>query len=305
MTEVVEAKKWIETYQPVDENGLPVGPLQRFEADTQKELIEKLKAAHMNASVKLYQTRKAAKLGAVLEPDPDEPMQTFEERQLTADERVKVTKMLNDPATATEAYKIMMEAQFGASMDTIRAKFRQLEIDNRVDKIRDAIEQFVKETPEYVESQSNGESIKKYMEKHKLAYTAKNLKIAFEDLKDSGLLTVQAPKVEKTTPAPTVQPVVAAAPAPDGTIPQKVTETPGNSGQQPTADTQVPTEVRPKQSSSGLGRNNSSAVPDVVNVPKTAGITIRDINKMTAKEYQEALKDPEFRKQVDALYAKK
>jgi hypothetical protein len=299
MTDVAEApKKWIETYQPADENGLPVGPLQRFEADTQKELIEKLKAAHMNASVKLYQTRKAVKLGAVLEPDPDEPLQTFEERQLTAEERVKVTKMLNDPATATEAYKIMMEAQFGASAEVIRARFRQLEINNRVENIRDAIEQFVKETPEYVESQSNGELIKKYMEKHKLRYTAKNLKIAFEDLMESSLLTVQAPKVEKTTPAPAASAeLVAAAPAPEPAIPaQVITPAP--------AIPAVPTEVRPRQSSSGLGRSNSSAVPEVTAL-KTTGITIRDINKMTAKEYQESLKDPEFRKQVDALYAKK
>jgi len=66
----------------------------------------------------------------------------------------------------------------------------------------------------------------------------------------------------------------------------------------------VPTDVRPKNSSSGLGRSNSSGVPTDA-TPKAPGISIRDINRMSAAEYQKALQDPEFRKQVEALYAKK
>ncbi len=36
MTEVAIApKKWVREYQAKDESGLPIGPPQRFEADTQ------------------------------------------------------------------------------------------------------------------------------------------------------------------------------------------------------------------------------------------------------------------------------
>lgn len=288
---------WVESYQPTDENGLPVGPPQKFEGKTQQDLIEKLKAAHMNASVKLYQTRKAVKLGTVLEPDPEEPIQTFEERQLTADERVKVSKMLNDPATAAEAHQILLEAQFGAPLKTIRARLRDLEIQTRISAIRDAVEQFKIETPAYVESVSNGENLKQYMEKKNLRYTVKNLKIAFEDLVNDGLLTVRAPEPPKAAePQPAPVPPAAAAPVQVETIPQPVTNAP--------AIPVEPTDVRPRQSSSGLGRDNSSATSGGA-LPKTAGISIRDVNKMSAAEYHEALRNPEFRKQVDALYAKK
>src|SRR5258705_13097245 len=94
-----EKKKFTIQTQFKDEQGSPVGPLQYFEADSLEELLEKKDVAHQNAAVKLYETRKANKLGVALEPDKDEPIQTFEERPLTAEERVKLTKALNDPST--------------------------------------------------------------------------------------------------------------------------------------------------------------------------------------------------------------
>lgn len=299
MTEVaavLEKKKWVREYQPKDDSGNPIGPLQRFEADTQQELIDKLAAAHENASSKLYQTRRAVKLGAMLEPDPEEPINTFEPRQLTADERVKLTKDLSDPAKAAEAHRILLEAELGAPIETVREGLRDREIQKRVEAIRGAIAQFKRDTPEYVESETNSENMKKYMEKNNLRYTAKNLKIAFEDLSNDGLIVVQAPKAAVIEPVAAVTPAVTPAPATPEVIPPVATTAP--------AIPATPTEVRPKQSSSGLGRDNSSAAPGV-EAPKTLGITIRDINKMSATEYNEKLRDPEFRKAVEKLYEKK
>src|SRR5207237_141482 len=112
-------------------------------------------------------------------------------------------------------------------------------------------------------------TLNKYMEKKNLRYTAKNLKIAFEDLVNDDLLIVRAPKAAVIEPVAT--PVVAAAPATPEVIPPAATTTP--------AIPAVSTEVRPKSSSSGLGRDNSSAAPST-EAPKTIGITIRDINRM-------------------------
>jgi len=295
MTEVATVpKKWVREYQPKDENGYPIGPPQRFEADTQQELIDKLAAAHENASAALYKTRQQVKLGAMLEPDPEEPINTYEPRQLSADERVRLTKDLSDPAKSSEALRTLLEAELGAPMEAVRANQRETEISKRVAAIQTAIAQFKNDTPEYVECELNSGNMKKYMEKNKLRYTAKNLKIAFEDLKNSSLLTLQAPKAavtEAVTPVVTPAPVVPAAIPPASTTPPEI-------------PAQV-TEVRPKQSSSGLGRENSSAGPTGPTPPQTAGITIRDINKMSASEYNEKLRDPEFRKAVEKLYEKK
>jgi hypothetical protein len=294
MTEVATPKKWIREYQPKDENGYPVGPPQRFEADTQQELIDKLAAAHENASAALYKTRAQVKLGTLLEPDPEEPIRTFEARTLTADERIKLTKDLSDPARAAEAHRTLLEAELGAPLETVRTTLRDAEIQKRVESIKAAIDAFRKEHPEYIDSESNGDKIKKYMEKKNLRYSVKNLNIAFEDLKSDGLLTLQPPKAA-VPEAPAATPV-ATAPATPEVIPPAATTAP--------AIPATPTEVRPKQSSSGLGRENSSAAPSS-EAPKTVGITIRDINRMSAAEYQDKIRDPEFRKAVEKLYEKK
>lgn len=293
MTEVIEAKKWIREYQPKDESGYPVGPPQRFEADTQQELIDKLAAAHENASSALYKTRLQVKLGTMLEPDPEEPIRTFEPRSLSADERIKLTKDLSDPAKAADAHRTLLEAELGAPIEIIRTSLRDAEIQKRVESIKAAIDAFRKEHPEYIDSTSNGDKIKKYMEKKNLRYSVKNLNIAFEDLKSDGVLTLQVPKaaVPETPVAP-----VATAPATLEVIPPAATTAP--------AIPVTPTEVRPKQSSSGLGREHSSAAPSG-EPPKVTGITIRDINRMSAKEYNDNLRDPEFRKAVEKLYEKK
>jgi hypothetical protein len=292
---------WVESYQPVDESGNPVGPLQKFEGKTQAELLEKIVAAHKNASVKVHQLQVANKLGTLLEPDPEEPIVEFKERQLTADERVKINKMLADPGTAPEAYKIMLEAQLGAPANVIRQKFQELEINKRQDKARVEGAAFLKAHPEYVDVDANNDLIVKYLNKRKLGYTKKNIEIAYEDLKNSGVLIIQSPV------APVSKAIETPTPASQATIPPVVTPVPGDSGQ-PKADTQVPTgeqpPLQPKQSSSGLKRDNSSAQPGT-EAPKTAGISIREINRMSAAEYSERLKDPEFRKQVEALFAKK
>src|SRR6266481_2424044 len=187
MTEVAIApKKWVREYQAKDESGLPIGPPQRFEADTKGELIDKLAAAHENATAKLYQTRREVKLGVMLEPDPEEPILTFEPRQLTADERVRLTKDSSDPAKSSEALRTLLEAELGAPMETVRANQRDAELNKRVVSIQAAIAQFKRDTPEYVECEQNSNNMKRYMEKGKngkpLRYTVNNLKIAFEDL---------------------------------------------------------------------------------------------------------------------------
>lgn len=283
MTEVAvvpEKKKWTREYQPKDENGLPVGPPQKFEADTQQELIDKLAAAHENASVSLYKAKKANKLGTMLEPDKDEPMQTFEERPLTAEERIKVNKLLNDTNTQADAMKILLEAQFGAPVESVRQVLREAEIAKRVERIRESISDFRKAHPEYVESESNRDTMTKYLDKHNMPYTKKNLEIAFEDLMQDNLLTVRAPQAAVLPSAPVTP--VAAAPAVEPTIPAQPTQDP--------AIPVTPTEVRPKQSSSGLGRGDSSAPPSSA-APKTVGITVREINAMTSDQYAKALRE--------------
>src|SRR5260370_1995151 len=111
-------KKYVREYQPKDEFGNPVGRVQRFEADTLEELADKLANAHEAASLDVFKTRKALKLGSVLDADPEEPLPNFEEQALSADDRVAIANALNDPGSSPEAVKKLLKS-FGIPVDEI------------------------------------------------------------------------------------------------------------------------------------------------------------------------------------------
>ena len=282
------AKKFSRSYQPKDPNtGEPIGNPQVFEADTETELIDLLAAAHENASVAVIKTRQAAKVGTLLgmDPDPETPMRLYEEKVISADERVKLATALKDPANTDHVIKKLMES-FGVPVDEIRSLLQEREVAKRQNFANEQSALFVAAHPEFVESDYNNDQLLKYLSKRNWAFTKKNLEKAYLDLSAEGLLTVKVPE----TPKPAVQ--VTPAPVVDPAIPASPTNAAPISAPQP--------EVRPKVSSSGLGRENSSAAPGAP-APKAQEITAQDIARMSSKEYSEKLRDPEFRKLVDNL----
>lgn len=285
-------KTFRKEYQPRDPNtGDPIGTPQVFEADTAEELIDKLAAAHENASVAVYKTRLAAKVGTLLsmDPDPETPMRTYEEKVISADERVKLATALKDPANTDHVVKRLMES-FGIPVDDIREVLQERQITKRQNFANEQAALFSAAHPEFLENDANNDKLLKYLNKRQMAFTKKNLEIAYADLTSEGLLTVRAPEQKQ----PEVKVLAVNAPVPDPAIPVQVTPAPPISGQPPAA------QLQPKVSSSGLGRDNSSAAPGAP-APKAPEITAQDIARLSSKDYAEKLRDPEFRKLVDNL----
>lgn len=277
------AKKFRKEYQPKDPNtGDPIGPLQVFEADTREELIDKIAAAHENASVSVYKTKMAAKVGAILEmePDPDSPMKTYEETILSADDRIQMAAALKDPANTAHVIKRLM-ASFGIPVEEIRATLAEREFEKRAAFAMRQTELFNAAHPEFVDTPHNQKAMEKYISKKGIAWTLKNLEIAYADLTSEGLLTIRAAEQPITEAPVTPEPEVAAAPAPELAIPASATTA---------APISAPaTEVRPKSSSSGLSSRGSSAASATGAAPKVAGITAQDIIKMTSEDFDKAL----------------
>lgn len=301
-------KKFVKEYQPTDSEGKAIGPKQRFEADTAEELMDKLAAAHQSASGRLYETMRASKLGILMEPDPDQPINEFKERLLTADERIKITASLQDPATAPDAIREVIESVFGANVDTVRAKLRSAEVRDRVDFIKQETDKFIQDHPEYYGTKRNQDTILKWLNKKGYAITANNLERAYADLASvEGVLDI-APVTEPPLPVPAPAPaaaitaastpgaeVPATPPTPSSeAIPPATTAAPQNSGS--------PAEVRPSKSSSGLSRNDASGTtpPSTAKAPE---ITAQEIRRMSSAEYDERLqRDPVFAAAVDKLF---
>ena len=295
------AKKYTKSYQPKDPiSGEPVGPPQVFEADTLEELVDKVTAAHENASVALYEARKAAKLETLLDFDPAQPVQKFEKRQITADERVKIQNMLGNPATAQEGYRILMESEFGAPLSEVRKYLEKNEIDQRVAEIQRETDSFLVAHPEYHDSESNQEKILVYLQKHNCAVTKKNLEIAYKDLMNNGLLAVKpsepvqeipvAPKPAETippaepvaaTPVPPVEPAIPAQPEATPVEPSKV--------------------LRPAKSTSGLPRGSAAPPPKKIAEVKTPVVTAQYIASLSADQLLKAMQNKDFAEAVDKL----
>lgn len=292
MTTATEKKFQID-YQIEDDNGNAIGPPQHFEADTQKELLDKVAAAHKNASRKMYDEMKKRKFGDIIAPDPETPIQKFEARPLTADERVRIANASKDPATAIEAYQQMIEATFGAPIEKIRNTLQYSEVRQRIDQSDYESRLFAAAHPDYYPSDANKEKILTWLEKHTppLAITKKNLELAYEDLTASNMLTLRPPERVSAKPEE-VQ-----APPPPAAIPPAATADPAITG--PTTEVQAP--LVPKQSSSGLGRSDGSATPPAT-PPKAPGITMAQINRMTSIDFDRRVReDPVFKKAVEEM----
>jgi len=287
MTTAVEPKKFSTEYQIEDDNGNPIGPPQHFEADTQKDLLEMVKAAHKNAAKEMYKTKKAVKIGNLITPDPERPLNKYERKPLTADERVRIANAMKDPQTASDAAKTMIEAELGVPFDVMRDSLQYLEIRRRIEEAQEQTDLFLRAHPEYVNADSNKEMILKWLEKRNLAITHKNLELAYEDLTSTNppLLIVQRPTPPPQSAAPTtneiVTPSASSAPLVQPAIPAEPTQAP--------AITETP-EVRARVSSSGLSRSDGTATPTAV--PKTKGITLQQVAQMNSVQYEKWLKDP-------------
>jgi hypothetical protein len=305
---------FIEEYQFSDpETGVPIGPPQRFEAETEGELIKKLVAAHKSASVAYYKAKQTAKLGSLISPDEETPIPQFEEKPLSADELVRLSSLLKDPRTADEGMKLWFKSTFGQPVETFRQTMQEAAIRNRAGQVNDAITMFQWKHPEYVACDANEKLIEKWLNKSTppRPVTSRNLELAYEALTDDAAedkLIIRAPQitdipatpVAATEPATVPTEVATASPAPVE-IPPAPTPAPPISDKPAMRVVAPAPRPVPALSSSGLGRANTTATP-VVTPPKAKELTYQELSAMSSTEIAKRLAtDPEFAKQVDNM----
>lgn len=305
--------KFVKEYRIPDGNGNTLGPPQKFEGDSWEEIADKVAAAHQNAAAEMYRTKQGAKLSILMDADPEQPMYEFKEKSLSADELVGIQGLLKDPRTAAEGHKRLLEAQLGAPISKIRQNLQIAEVLSRTNDMAWEIEKFKRAQPNYVECDANKDKLIAYLT-HKdrnWAITAKNLEIAFEHLSEQGELVTRAPEpIQASVATPPVaelppQPAVATPePPPQPEIPAVATV--GAPISAPAADrTAAPAVTAVGSTSTGLTRD-SGGTNHPPEPPKTKGITPAEISRMSSSQYLDRYEhDPEFKKQVDAIYNKK
>lgn len=172
-------------------------PIQKYYGDTQDEVVSELVKAqeHASRTIKIQK----AKLRVTAKPNQSSPRVNFEPRSLTADERYALTARLNDPSQSAEAIRFFVESEIGAPLEDIRRLLTVAQDESRSSTFKKETDDFLAAHPTFKKSQENEDAILGYLEARGYDYTAHNLSLAFEDLKD--IIELNAVPVQ-VAPAP-------------------------------------------------------------------------------------------------------
>lgn len=265
------------------ETGEKMGPPQRFEAENWELLADKLATAHQNATIAYYRSRDQVRFERVLNPDQGRPIRQFTPRQLTADERVKIANLRKDPATASEATRLEMEALLGGSLDDVLGQLNEAESERIARIAQEGIDEFLAENPRYIVCDTNKDAMERELLKHGWPVTKRNLQIVFDTLSANEKIALR--------PEPTAAPASTEIPSTTGSSEPASSSQPPISGSSPA----------PRAASTSLSSRDSIAPQQPVPVKEHVEFTPRYINSLSAADFAKHLSNPEFVKAVDAM----
>jgi hypothetical protein len=261
-----EQQKWVIDYQATDESGNPIGNPTHLEADTQKELIEKMKETNI-AIVRAYHKLKTGQQSgpdALKNAEKRKPASEIKPRDWTTEEAFQTTSELQNPSTMRKAVRKAIEDELGAPLDEVRESItRTRKIDQEF-----VNQAFMAAHREFYPCVANAKAIGKYLWENQLAYTIENLEIAFDYLKDS---LIQRPATQPS---------------------QQNTEVPPQQGNTSTQ--------RQRSTTAGLNPGETSG-----NVPRpgqqSKRLTWAEVDKWTDAEWEKAKRDPVLIQQINSL----
>ena len=289
-------------YQPTDDNGLPIGGIQRIKYTGKDDLIAKLAKNHSESIKGMRKLSRNVSLGISDEqPVADEIPETAP--KYTAEDDVVRFTEADFPGLAPETAKKKAEALNRNQDETIQ---------NRALLEANA---FTAAEPRYVRSNDNMQELLTWMVKRNLKPVRANFQLAFDSLVAKGILSIPPTKREEAT-VPVVAPVAngseISAPA---TVDSRIT---------------VPPVAQPKRPVAGVGTgltdSNTSNVEPITRDPLVENfileVPVHDekgkatgqvkvykgleaLDKMPSDEYKRRYNanPTQFIKQVDAVEA--
>jgi hypothetical protein len=270
---------WLNDGEP-DESGDYIAVIENaagaristFKGKSHKEVADALLQSQANANREISRLRR---------PDHariPQPLKA-ETKELTAADKLRLSTEITDPDKVVDAVTEIVTNAQGAPPREITTRLASMTNEQRDLYYRDEATAFVQDNPDYYPVQQNREKLFAALKDSQLDLTRNNLALVFQTLSDQGELIAW--------PEPTDEP------KPNGQM--RGTEPP------PEPNPPSPTSTRPRSVSTGIRSSDASASAPPPPTPKK--LTRADIERMSRAEYQERLRDPAFRRAVDALGA--
>jgi hypothetical protein len=277
---------WVNDGEP-DENGDIICYVEnekgvrisRFKGKTIKEVADQLLYAQSNAN---------QIISRLTRPDRATAPQTInlKDSNLTEADRMRLADQMSDPATVVEAVtEIVTSAAGGVAPRAVAAITADTSQKERDAYYRAEAEAFMQDNPDYYPVQQNRDKLFATLKANNYDLTRNNLSIVYQTLADQNEM-IPWPEGENEGQPRITQP------ASGGTPPAMP-----NGRTEPNPPT--PTNTRPRSVSTGIRQQDASALPPAPTPRKK--LTRAELEAMPRAEYEARLRDPEFRKQVDAL----
>jgi hypothetical protein len=269
-----------------------MGGRQVIKYRTQEEKDAKFIKANNEILRQLRKVTRENRLGITSDenlPENAERLESFVElkpKTLNAEERFNLLQKMQNPETFAEGRDELLESALGVSPSKLASMLNDQQLRNLQILAKQNFDVFTKTAEDFYVCGENAQTLTDWMLKNKLAPTVQNFQIANATLKAAGLL-LNAP-VMRQEPVPTpVVPVVEAKAQPQAEPVSRI------------APVEPPQPKRHSQVPSGLNERTSSATG--VTPADGDSLTLAGIEKMSADQYKQAMKNPLFGKTVERL----
>lgn len=296
-----------EEWQATDTDGTPVGPPSKItgvgatEVEAYRDLARKLRDANIKAARKIKEYREKYRTY-----DQEKFENAVTPTELTAEQRVEITRLMSDPATVDEGFDLIYKSRFGETPEQVRERRQQEQQASWLQIGKGETDKFLTEHPDFPTGPISKKLLLDEVQARKNAavaegktfgWTAHNLEIVYDDLVERGLITPKQLE-SNSEPKPAVQIDAVQRASQEPTPPSATPANPPATA----ANTPEATGTRPRGSRSSVMTTEHGQPPATDTRQLDDEAFRKEVNEMSNETFKRRVKsDRKFAQRVDNL----
>ena len=296
-----------EEWQATDSDGTPVGPPSKItgvgatQVEAYQDLAHKLRDANIKAARKIKEYREKYRTY-----DQEKFENAVAPTELTAEQRVEITRLMSDPATVDEGFDLIYQSRFGETPEQVRERRKKEQEASWLQIGKGETDRFLTEHPDFPTGPISKKLLLDEVQARKNAaiaegktfgWTAHNLEIVYDDLVERGLITPKQLE-PNSEPTPAGQIAATSRASQELTPPSAIPANPSAID----ANTSEATGTRPRGSRSSV-MTTEHGQPPLTDTRQLDDEAFRkEVNEMSNETFKRRVKtDRKFALRVDNL----